>query len=264
MYALDDARILRIVKTEPLDYYERRAAFSDEIAGLPFAIPRLLDSGTVGACSYTIEERIPGRSLDVVLPTLEGARREQALLSYADASLALGRADFDRPWFGEVLARDWQRDTWPEYLIARAATQYERAGSRLRDDAPGADERYRWFIDTVSSLGAIPSGLVHGDFFPANVMVDDDLNVTAAIDFGFSTLHGDVRMDPIGAVGFLEVERPWNRPGDAATVEAYLLDQEPSLAEVADLYRTYYAIFFAFTHEFHLPLYNWCAAVLSG
>ncbi len=266
VYWLDDERVLRIIKSD-VEYYLRRDGFCGELSalGLPFAVPRLLDHGRVGEVAYAVEARIRGRSLDRMLPELHGRRRERALVAFADAALVLGTIVIKRPWWGELLNEPAIRsNSWPDYLLARASLQFDRALDRLRRDVPGIDRVYDAFRVQALALPEVQPGLAHGDFFPGNVMIDDDLMITGVLDFGFSTVTGDSRMDLVGASSFLEVDLPWRIEADARLVREYLAGRSPGLANVLSLYRTYYAIYFAFTYEFGLSLYDWCVRTLRN
>jgi aminoglycoside phosphotransferase (APT) family kinase protein len=91
-------------------------------------------------------------------------------------------------------------------------------------------------------VGDVEPALVHGDYFPGNVMMDDDLSVSGVIDWSFLTQSGDPRMDAAAAVLFLEIERPWCTEADARLVENYLSSRTPELAKVLPVYRVFYAI----------------------
>ncbi len=55
--------------------------------------------------------------------------------------------------------------------------------------------------------------LVHGDYFLDNVLFDDNLQVSAVLDFGAHTLAGDPRLDATSAIIFLGLEpamKPWS------------------------------------------------------
>ena len=66
-----------------------------------------------------------------------------------------------------------------------------------------------------------PTGrtLVHGDYFPGNVLLGDDLRISAVLDLGWLTVVGDPTHDVRSAVAFWAV-RPWSRPGDDAALLA--------------------------------------------
>jgi aminoglycoside phosphotransferase (APT) family kinase protein len=50
-----------------------------------------------------------------------------------------------------------------------------------------------------------PKALVHGDYFPGNVLVGPDLKVTAVLDFGLYTVVGDPVLDLAVAYQTLEL-----------------------------------------------------------
>jgi aminoglycoside phosphotransferase (APT) family kinase protein len=273
VYVLDDKRVLRLRHAERrqrgddphgfVDYQLRRADLCAELPALSFKVPRLLDHGDVAGEPYTVEERIPGQSLDLVLREISGERRIKALVAYADAAREIASIEMDRKWFGELmLADDMRFKKWRDYLLARAESQVWRARPRLVADGIPVDEIVADFAKRTKAVAHVKHGLVHGDFFPGNVLVSKDLRVTGVIDFGYSTLIGDPRMDMVGASCFLEVSREFSTPQDADVVRSYLRSKARIKDDISSLYRTYYALYFAFTHEFGLKLYDWCLATL--
>ena len=104
--------------------------------------------------------------------------------------------------------------------------------------------------------------LVHGDFYPQNVMVDDGGRVTGVIDFGGNTLLGDQRMDVASAVilrrNLDKYRKPmrWTLP---------LMDEArrrygAGLSDVVEAYRGYYALHFSGGSQD----YAWCVDVLRA
>ena len=104
-----------------------------------------------------------------------------------------------------------------------------------------------------------PKRLVHGDYFLDNVLFDDNLQVSAVLDFGAHTLAGDPRLDATSAIIFLGLEpamktlaasrmsRRWPR---SSMGTAILL--------LKDIYDLYYAIYFANTKLTMPGNYDWC------
>lgn len=264
VYRLDGERILRLTGID-LTHYEDRAALHREIAdAIPYRVPRMLDGGVVEGFTYTIEERIPGRSLDHALPEIEGARRDEAFRAFVAAAVQIGSVDLGRDWYGEMLnVPPIRTESWRDYLISRARANAAIASDEKRRDLPDLDGILDRFAREVADIDDPPHRLAHGDYFAGNVMIDDDLRITGVIDWSFLTVCGDPRLDLAACVIFSEVPRKWRRPGDIETIHACVVDQDPTVEDVLPIYRTFYALdLFAFGID--AGLYGWCVETLLG
>ncbi len=264
MYALDDARVLRLL--HGTGSAPGRKALCDELASdaLGFGIPCVHEEGVIDGTSYSIEERIVGRPFASMLPELSGERRERALAAYADAADALKGLNGTRPWFGEVARPDpIRRDSWSEVLAVSATRALARKWTPIRRDVPDVDRILARFVDEVAEVEGVQAGMVHADYFPGNVLLTEDLTVSGVIDFGVMTMYGDHRLDLVSAIGFFAETNDWFRPGDDEFLTGYLTAIEPSLPDVLDLYRTYYALYFSYCETEDEELYAWCVDVLN-
>ena len=256
VYAWDDDHVLRVAKGAwtPGD----RRAVSDVIdrSAVPFAVPREVARGP----GWTIEERVPGRSLDWWMGFLDGVDRRRALEAYARAALEVVdlAAEFD--FFGEVCGTV-RCATWPDFLRTKASAVVELSGPWLRSDVPAFDAVFERFLTDCDLVSDVTTArLVHGDYFPGNVVTAEDLSLAGVIDFGVLTLAGDPRMDLAGALWFVDCVDTF-RPGDDDVVMGVVSPHVP--AEVLDLYRRYYALFFSFARE-DTRLYSWCVRHLAS
>ena len=74
-------------------------------------------------------------------------------------------------------------------------------------DGPHLEGTIARLRTSISSLNEpLPGHLVHGDFFPGNVLVDDAHNVTAVIDWSEYCVIGDPILDLSGALTVLETQ----------------------------------------------------------
>jgi len=87
--------------------------------------------------------------------------------------------------------------------------------------------------------------LVHGDYFPGNVFIDDTLQVYAVGDFGYSTVVGDPRMDVAGAIVFLEVVEGYQPADTQLLLQHGARRPDRVSAEIIELYRLYYSLYFS-------------------
>jgi putative membrane protein len=264
IYELGTDRILRIGCPGVSYQIERYDLLREiEAAGLPWPLPQLIEHGRIADRHFAIETRLPGRSLDVVLAEVKGDARARALRNYADAALRIREARVERPWFGELYHEPpVHRSSWPDYLVDRGRLQISKAADEFATEVPGLDDVVAGFESDVREVEGIAPGLVHGDYFPGNVLVGDDLEITGVIDFGWSTLVGDPRLDAVCASVFLEVDRAWSTRADADLVRGHLRERAPDVEGVFDLYRTFCAIHFSFVIHYGIPLYKWCVRTL--
>jgi aminoglycoside phosphotransferase (APT) family kinase protein len=107
--------------------------------------------------------------------------------------------------------------------------------------------------------------LVHGDYFPGNVMIGEDDTVSGVIDFGALTVIGDPIMDIASAVIFLEATREAYDPADVGYLTRRLIDQRgETVIDALRTYRGFYAIRLSNSRSQDQHLYGWCVQALAG
>lgn len=264
VYALDQTRVVRIYgRGASLDYLQARSNFYTQLAARhpSFVIPLILDHGVIDEHPYTIERRMPGYDFAHILPQLTGRDRERALISYLNVSTQIGSITFPDALFGEMLLPHGalQRDTWPQYLWDRVQQTLSTSRSDLGQDVPRLDRLLTEFYTRVlQSLKIHTKSLVHGDYFPGNVFIDDALTVYGVGDFGYSTVVGDPQMDIAGAVIFLEVVSGYQENDTQLLLHHLQTRAERVSADVIDIYRIYYSLYFSFCKHSDPDLYAWC------
>jgi aminoglycoside phosphotransferase (APT) family kinase protein len=191
VYAIDDGHILRIPREGAGGGSDREKmrAFLRWLDGqLPFAVPEIIDIGADEA--YTVERRIAGRSLATFLKTANNDARDRALRNYVAAIDAFRAVRLDTHPYGHLLAarpiaaNDWRSFAWESLVRFRSANRVAIARE--------IGDPYRLFDKAVDLMQALPDHpgkvLVHGDYFPGNVLIDDHLDVVGVIDFGAFTV----------------------------------------------------------------------------
>jgi aminoglycoside phosphotransferase (APT) family kinase protein len=243
VYALGAARILRVLR-RPADpaLLARKQAFLASLDGrLPFAVSQIEDFDPDGG--WTVERRIAGTSLLVLLRRLAGRDRTLALTHYAEAVDALAAISFaDRP-YGQMLAGDpVTAPTWRAYLRRGLDGFIAANGAAVEahcGDLEGLHARALALLADVPDTP--PKALVHGDYFPGNVMIGADLAVSGLVDFSVWTIVGDAGYDVISALVFLEMIAEAT-PDDIALVRRVVLARHgAALAAPARFYRAYFA-----------------------
>lgn len=269
VYGLGADAVLRLPKQPNFDGQsrERLQVFLEHIAGqMPFATPEILEIGPDEA--WTVERRLPGRSMLEMLRTLDDDRRDKAFRNYVAAIDGFGAIRLDAFPYGHLLAKapvvadDWRTFLW-ETLI----------GFRTRNRvtiAHEAGDPYALFEVAADMIAALPTWpakvLVHGDYFPGNVLLDDKLNVSAVLDFGTLTTCGDPTLDL--AVSYLTLELIEECTADDARFVRDLIVERhgEEIMPALRFYRAYLAFSMADPANTAPPypkLYGWAMAMLK-
>lgn len=184
-----------------------RDAFAHEahiLNSLPKTIPHpaaLAHGKRQGKGEYIILERVPGRTLDEVWPTLAPESRRRVTLDLAHITRELHSLPLtpgmDNPWFNDALTVPIYADAYhapvDHYLplIASARSVRPETATVLADIQGFIEDRLSAFANEV------PPVLVHADLHFRNVLAIGE-RVTGVIDFeGCRPASPDVELDTI-------------------------------------------------------------------
>ncbi|GAA0541751.1 phosphotransferase family protein [Paractinoplanes ferrugineus] len=234
-YAVTDGSQRWVLRRPPLGHVlptahdmvrEHRVLEALSKAGFPAPRPVLLctDISVIGAPFYLMEH-VDGRIYrdESDLAALGATSLHRLILSLVDTladlhaldPAAIGLADFGRP------------DGFNQRQVSRWKKQLDASHSR---DVPGIEELHARLA--VDIPGGGPGTVVHGDFRLDNVLIGDQLDVKAVLDWEMSTLG-----DPLSDVALMLVyaELPL-QVGDGAATVPMKVPGHPTLREMSDRY----------------------------
>jgi len=266
VYALDDARILRLYNGDVSRsaYVGRLKAFYNALPAFTFVCPVIHETGRVGSVVYAIEQRIPGLAMGVVLPNLPATARTRAFIGYLQALTELRRVTYPTRPYGELLTEHpVQAPTWSAFLEASMTARLEEHRARLDADVQNLDTAIAIAFERVATIPEPPKALVHGDYYPNNVLLGDDLRVSGILDFSAMTVVGDPFMDVAGGLLFLEGS-PSYQPTDRELLGGLIRrEYGAAVMDRIDTYRLYYSLYFAGAWNDDPNLYRWCVNNLN-
>ena len=267
VYELTGDRALRVFHTHTdLSHLDRISGFYNKLStyNLPFAVPEIFEYAVEDGVGYSLDRLIRGRAFHDVMPALHGADRNRALDSFTDGASALAVISLQGQPYGEFLFDNaLTGKTWADFLLARLEENYAKGRPDLIEAIPAIDEIVAALRARIRALPDPAKVLVHGDYFPGNVLMDDEFNVTGVIDFGWLTVAGDPAMDLASAAIFLNVVRG-HQASDADRVHARLLATHgDALAAAIETYRCWYAIRFSPYKADDGSLFEWCVLSLT-
>ena len=264
VYRLDNERILRIDKGDAQRhwYVEASKEFYDALPDLDFALPTVYSVGEHDGSIYSVENKIEGNPLSERLPGLKIAKKQEALANYLAAVEALKETTYPESPYGEILTKKpVTAPTWRGFL----ATMVNNAVAKndLRSDVPRLGEVTDITLAMIARLSDPAKALVHGDYFPGNMLVNSDLEVTGVIYFSPMTVIGDPLMDVAGSLLFLEVLDA-HVPEDSEILHSIIVRKYgPDIDNTIRLYRLYYSFYFSGARD-DTRLYRWCIDNLNG
>ncbi|MCB0063279.1 MAG: aminoglycoside phosphotransferase family protein, partial [Caldilineaceae bacterium] len=203
VYALDDTTVLKLypqtTTTANLETLQRFYASLVD-ATLSYALPEIHKVEEYGSYTVVLEKRLHGRPLSALVaerpPDQLGDLPARYIAAVAELSQltmpphAARYKLFDPDGISARLAGDWH--TFLRRYLDQKLTQTAPYFARdVADYAAKVQQMQRTLA--ASYLG--PHALIHGDFFPGNLLVDEQGCPTALLDFGLFTMYGDPLFD---------------------------------------------------------------------
>jgi aminoglycoside phosphotransferase (APT) family kinase protein len=236
----------------------RRQKLVDELNRVRprFRLPEIVEIGQVDGRIYSIERRLPGRTLFDVLSSGHVRGRPRLIETYLDTVASLGDLHLEpRAGFGDLIADDpITAASWRGYLAERAAASLAKAGTDFRS------------IDARALADALPepeaASFVHLDAYVGNVLTDGQ-DFTAVIDIGSTSVAGDRRLDPLSAIVYLGSPQITPMATEADVQTALSWARQAGMAQWVEPARRWLAAFWTFAVDDPNVL-SWCRHVLLG
>ena len=137
----------------------------------------------------------------------------------------------------------------------------------LRARVPRLDYSLGRFQEGLQALeGYSAKHLVHGDYYPAHVMMDEHSKVVGLLDFSRQTVIGDPGIDRGEALSsFEDPQRPEGSAEHGEYARGLVIERygQEALRNIRT-YQLYYALIFSDCAPFDPVTYDWCLRILNG
>jgi serine/threonine protein kinase len=238
---------------------------------VPYALPQIHMVAQEDDFLITIERRLAGLRMSAALPALTTGQLDAIMQRYLTAALAVSYIQappasdryklFDPSRISQRIDGDWH-----QFLARYLTHKLAQVNPHLSRDVPQFAGKVQQLHTILDQPYRGDYRLIHGDFFPGNLLIDDDRHITALLDFGLLTMYGDYLFDI--ATGWVFFDMYDELKANAR--ERYLVMLLDQLGEHirGKLYRyiLIYSILSANTYSANCTdgHYRWCVANLSN
>ncbi len=167
---------------------------------VPYALPYIHTVTQEDHFLITIEQRLAGTRMSAVLPKLTADQLGAMMQRYLTAALAISHIPappaferyklFDPEHLSDRISGDWH-----QFLVRYLTHKLAQVTPHLSRDVPQFAEKVQRLRTILDQPYRDDYRLIHGDFFPGNLLINDEHQITALLDFGLLTMYGDYLFD---------------------------------------------------------------------
>ena len=203
VYAIGTDAVLKLyIGTTNLAYLTTLQNFyaSFNQSAISYSLPYIQTVASEGDICISTERQLPGIPMSAILPTLTNKQMDSMMQAYLAAALELTNvqipSDFDRYklFDADGISRRTNGD-WHQFLTRYLTQKLTQVTYYLNKDVLNFAVKVKQLYTILAQPYTGNYHLVHGDFFPGNILIDKMRHVTALLDFGLLTMYGDSLFD---------------------------------------------------------------------
>lgn len=203
VYALDERRVLKLYtnSTSRTDLQTLQHFYTAlDGSGLTYALPEILQITPHGDYTIVIEKQLYGQPLSELSATRDPHHMDELLERYLTAVSELAQVPMppgsDRyKLFDPIRISQRSDGDWHTFLRRYLNQKLAETAPYFARDVADYAAKVQRIQDWLATPYAGPHSLIHGDFFPGNLLVDETGSPTALLDFGLFTMYGDPLFD---------------------------------------------------------------------
>lgn len=251
VYEFGNDEVLKLyLHATDIQYLQNIQLFQKELAKhiFTFAIPQISKIGHVDEIFYTVEKRLPGVQMDKKIAGLTTTDRQRLYQSYYDAIRQVNAVTYPTFPYGQIIKtpESITADSWADFLVRKLDQKVNKTHEQMRIVVVDFDKKVELFKMLIQQhLTSSQKCLVHSDYFLNNVLVGDDLTITAVLDFSVHAAVGDPRLDISSVLTWNEIDPQIKLEDYQFLYEIAKKDYGNDIQTIADLYLLFSSFYFA-------------------
>jgi len=211
VYAYDNNKVLKLYNdmSDTTKQNILKVFYSNlNSSSLSYELPSIYDTFMENDTLVTIEKRIEGSNLQSVFSEMNYDEQNKLMETYLNATIELKSVKIKYNLEGFTLFNDNQVsllkiNNWFDLLKEIIFRKQKELEPYFKKDVVNYDAKVNKLLEYLSLGYEGEYSLIHGDFYPGNLMINKSGKVTGLIDFGLMTMCGDNIFDiAIGWVCF--------------------------------------------------------------
>jgi hypothetical protein len=233
-----------------VNYLHNVQTFQQELAShnFDFETPYIYEIGEIQGIYYTIERLFHGIPMDARLEHLSTPERQKLYLSYYNAIKQIHAVHYPDKPYGQILPspESVTADSWQTFLLYILDRQIEKTRDRMSSNVPDFIQKSLKLKEIISfQLHSETKCLVHRDYYLNNVLTNDNLGISAVMDFSIHSAVGDPRMDIASVLMWNEIDPHVKREDYDFLIEHAERDYGSDIQKISDIYLLYSAFYFS-------------------
>ncbi|EFH87414.1 phosphotransferase family protein [Ktedonobacter racemifer] len=229
---------------------------------LPFAVPEIYAIESHEGTVYLIEKKLAGRPISAVYAQLQMYERQRLLSNYLEAVRHLQGVVLPTQPYGSIFHAPGPSpvpyQSWRKFLRETAPLKLPQTQDDLRQEGIDVARLLEKFFQDIENAPDTPEkNFVHGDYFFGNVLVDDELEISAVLDVSWWSVVGDHLMDIAGAVMFLDLYEYVTPQEIASLTQQALALYGPEILTAIRIYGVYYSLLLSDCKLLDPAAYSW-------
>ncbi|WP_176522474.1 MULTISPECIES: aminoglycoside phosphotransferase family protein [unclassified Bacillus (in: firmicutes)] len=200
VYSYDQTRVLKLYKPTAYSKLEILKQFYESMnsSDANFELPKIHEIIKEKDVILTIEKRIEGKNIQKDLSNYDEQVLDSFFENYLSTIVSIQKIELEEQFKGIKLLSDYDEiytKDWNDFLkqsLLRKNTEVDRY---LKRDVLDYEVKLKRLMDAFSVGYEGEYALVHGDYYPSNLLVNSDGRINGVIDFGLMTLYGDPLFD---------------------------------------------------------------------